>query len=65
MPVDNIGLIADENDSDSVHVPKVEINPSCDNLQLLSQLIDPLSPSNNHKFDLYYFLVMKFIILIF
>ena len=61
--VDNIGLIADENDSDSVRVPEVEINPSCDNLQLLSQLVHPLSPSNNHRIDLYYS-VLNFILLL-
>ena len=40
--VDNIDLNVDEIGSDSVCVPEVQINLSCDNLQLLSQLIDPL-----------------------
>ena len=63
MELITLVLIADENDSDSVRVPEVEINPSCDNLQLLSQLVDPLSPSNNHRIDLYYS-VLNFILLL-
>ena len=51
--LDNAGTCSDNPDTYSVSVPKVQINLSQENLDMIKELVDPLGESDNFRMDLY------------